>query len=1846
MNTVEFINRIGAWYVDCGLVMLLQSSILIILLLIADRVMKQRVRAVVRYALWLLVLVKLVLPVGVAVPWSPFYWLQLPEQTVVAPIASDMPGNNILSGPAITQDNPPAKLSIEPAVIEPSPEPVVTSQATPEITPSPAIVDQPGIPAHAGPELCWQAMVFLVWSIVVLILFALLLQRYWFVRSLIAQAAPSDDHCYEILLRAKARLNISRSVRLGMSANSLSPSVCGLTSPVILIPADMTSKLSDSQLEAVLLHELVHIRRADLWLNLCQTILQILYFWHPLLWLANDRIRTIREQAVDEAVLVSMQDRADDYSETLIHVSKLAWSRPMLSLRLIGVVESKSALTARIRHILSRPIPGTAKVGRKGILAIILAAAIILPMAKGATGNPEFTIKGKVVDSVTGAPIANARVGDIENYNKGIFSALTDEKGEYSYKTWYEEHFIQAKATSYKTAENILLTKVLGGETEKVIDFELEKEATDESGLQGKLKGFVEDFFKQNFRDITARKDIQWGQPVVGDDGNITIRYKYEATIWDKDKIINNQEFTFTAEGEFVKFKNIIDARDADSVKQLVKKFFNENFRDITARKDIEWSQPVVGDDGNITIRYKYEATIWDKDKVIKNQEFTFTAEGEYVKFKDVAAEDSATAINGNEPFIADLGDGVTVELLGVCENPSVGKKWWKPDGSESDIVNDKVFGKGIGSQGVPYEFMYRVDGFGNDIDVNYKVSSIMGGYDNESCMLKDIEQNVITAYLKEDVEKVTVSIGIASGPWNTVTNYSANNGRGALGVAGNSFMFSEKYIKDGKLCINVTDSMIEFPRRLTAVGKDGKVYYCGQTGSTTMNGVRMSEYRYEGITEDDVKEFQFQVREYKWVDFENVSLRPDVKTAVKAVIRELGLKVYSSYDEIVGKDDFTVADLLGMWEMIEDDGVLGGNVKWCNLEIMPNGESQMEAMGDELHTYNVKYKVQGKRILISNTNENDMIGYLDNGMLIVVVPDNGVVIKFKRKVDDSAVDFNSLDFWQKQIAEYMEAVQTVDGEFVTDREIFVKGSDQSEHHRYNIKFKWDRATGWRDYTTVRIDDRLDPERIIVNDKISWHIQGRYATKSKAEDVFEVQYQHGVMTQQNQWWPGDMMFISPIAELVAADYMRVLVEQMKWDLKPVAHKVNAEGLHEIDLYAAEVEGKKERMSITVQWDDGFKLLNLFMQVKDEKPIMSNEWSDYIKVDGKWFARQAKSYQRSGETMQMLDEIETVVAKSVIYNRSMAVEEFDYIPKVGITVSDQIEGKSYLAWPDLEKIKASGGKEQISVSGTVYLDGKPVESVNIETMTLYEQGTDIHRTVSAKSDKDGKYSLVGLVPGMEYTLTATSKSGIKVSNDVQTSSDGIDVKGIDINLSSGESQKGRVFDWQGKPVAGAVVLFSGMNQVTTDADGVYEVRGLLSDKVYKIEASAIDSSQFTLNEYKLVPDGKGGITDFDISLEKEHVLTGYVVDENGKGIANSRIIGFFNGFIGDWQWSNVYTDENGYFELGNLDSGLQQVSTIAGNRYYDTANGPVTIRVVAGKYGLDDKPGRKYVPSDVLAKVSSWEAGYISWLQREISCYYNSVAINEKITVLTEQVKSVDDKVRREALVRLGNIEAIKAVDLLLDIVKAGKDNEDVRLAMRALGRIGDVRAAETIWGKLGDSDDLTAAVARVALIEMFGKDYGSSADSWNKALADYKTARKGMASFNGPDMLMISILEAIATGKHDVALAGCLPGSAGAERLRSWLSDPKKVERLKQLYEQVERPEDAGGDVFMSDDMQLQRIFWKVKSDCTIDGFGQLKAGKTNRLFRLMVREIDSDFVITDIMFESDVPYDCVGMPI
>ncbi|HUS71786.1 MAG TPA: NosD domain-containing protein, partial [Sedimentisphaerales bacterium] len=232
------------------------------------------------------------------------------------------------------------------------------------------------------------------------------------------------------------------------------------------------------------MHELAHIKRGDLWVNLAQTALQIIYFYNPLLWLANCVIRRIREQAVDEAVLVAMGAKARQYPQTLVDVAKLAFKRPALSLRLIGVVESESALAGRIKHILGRPMPKSAKVGILGLLAVIIAGAVLLPMARASRGvvltvapdgSAQYNSIQKAIDAASAGAVVRIAPGVYKERIK-IDKPLTLEGAGWDQTTIVTEN---KAAEVFEEALRIAGKRMLEAESEehaKKLSAELEAE--------------------------------------------------------------------------------------------------------------------------------------------------------------------------------------------------------------------------------------------------------------------------------------------------------------------------------------------------------------------------------------------------------------------------------------------------------------------------------------------------------------------------------------------------------------------------------------------------------------------------------------------------------------------------------------------------------------------------------------------------------------------------------------------------------------------------------------------------------------------------------------------------------------------------------------------------------------------------------------------------------------------------------------------------------------------------------------------------------------------------------------------------------------------------------------------------------------------------------------------------------------------------------------------------------------------------------------------------------------------------------------------------------------------------
>jgi len=410
-NLLIGLNNVGRLFCDYAASAFVQSALLVIVLFVVDLLLRKRVRAVFRYCLWLLVLVKLVLPPTLSSPTGIGYWAG--DHFPAAFHAS----SRMFDAAMLERTSPSGRMP-----------PVRSSE---DIASQDALTT-PDVSALA--PLTWRAVLLVLWLVGVSAFLALLLQRVRFVRRLVATSSRAERELLNLLQQCRRQIGVRWHITLRISDGIPSPAVCGLFRPTVLIPASLAEKLSPEALRATLIHELAHIKRGDLWVNVVQTFLQVIYFYNPLVWFANSVIRRVCEEAVDETVLVALGGQAKNYSNTLIDIGEMAFWRADLGLRLIGVAESKKALQWRIKHMLTRPIPKSSKLGALSIIVIFTIAAVLLPMARAQKvdegSKPVATeSEGKATQSLHEAAYA----GDIEQVKLLISSGADvnsrDEEG-------------------------------------------------------------------------------------------------------------------------------------------------------------------------------------------------------------------------------------------------------------------------------------------------------------------------------------------------------------------------------------------------------------------------------------------------------------------------------------------------------------------------------------------------------------------------------------------------------------------------------------------------------------------------------------------------------------------------------------------------------------------------------------------------------------------------------------------------------------------------------------------------------------------------------------------------------------------------------------------------------------------------------------------------------------------------------------------------------------------------------------------------------------------------------------------------------------------------------------------------------------------------------------------------------------------------------------------------------------------------------------------------------------------------------------------------------------------------
>ncbi len=199
----------------------------------------------------------------------------------------------------------------------------------------------------------------------------------------------------------EGKLRIQKKVKYLTSIRIESPMVIGWLKPVVLLPQQIFNSLSETEIYAVLAHELAHIRREDFVVNLIQTFLCNVFFFHPGVWWMSNQIDDEREHCCDD-LAVAATGPATSYAKTLINVSELKLKmqkNPALAMALSGKDKKRSrgGFTGRIHRLfIAGNSAGTFREGF-ATACILIAASFLGVVATGRTVNvTEATIDDKV----------------------------------------------------------------------------------------------------------------------------------------------------------------------------------------------------------------------------------------------------------------------------------------------------------------------------------------------------------------------------------------------------------------------------------------------------------------------------------------------------------------------------------------------------------------------------------------------------------------------------------------------------------------------------------------------------------------------------------------------------------------------------------------------------------------------------------------------------------------------------------------------------------------------------------------------------------------------------------------------------------------------------------------------------------------------------------------------------------------------------------------------------------------------------------------------------------------------------------------------------------------------------------------------------------------------------------------------------------------------------------------------------------------------------------------------------------------------------------------------------------
>lgn len=223
---------------------------------------------------------------------------------------------------------------------------------------------------------------FVLVYLIGVMLFGLRLAGGWvYLQRLSRTAAHSTTPKWiELTDALRSAMAVRAVVEVRESSRIMVPMVAGMLKPVLLLPIGLAANLSVREVEAVLAHELAHIKRHDYAVNLLQSVMEVLYFFHPALWWLSARIREEREHCCDDLAVQAIGGNGRILAQALARVEELRLTQAMQSPALAMAFATKQQqLLHRVRRMLG--VPMRPFVSNSSLVGLTLATVLLVSVS-------------------------------------------------------------------------------------------------------------------------------------------------------------------------------------------------------------------------------------------------------------------------------------------------------------------------------------------------------------------------------------------------------------------------------------------------------------------------------------------------------------------------------------------------------------------------------------------------------------------------------------------------------------------------------------------------------------------------------------------------------------------------------------------------------------------------------------------------------------------------------------------------------------------------------------------------------------------------------------------------------------------------------------------------------------------------------------------------------------------------------------------------------------------------------------------------------------------------------------------------------------------------------------------------------------------------------------------------------------------------------------------------------------------------------------------------------------------------------------------------------------------------